>query len=1146
MGQRSVVGRRRLCGTTGVFARAGAETLESRQLLDGGPVLVIGDARVGDVPVMNAPAIVKKELVGSVAAPALAPPVTSTVVSIPDANLETAIRDALGKPSGDITQADMEGLTCIYANGQEISDLSGLEYATNLTELYLDDNQVSDLSPLAGMTDLRILYLDDNDVTDLSPVAGLTSLTGLYLSNNQISDLSPMAGLTGIGRLFLCDNQIVDLSPLAGLTGMGCLWLSGNQISNLSPLAGLTGIWSLYLDSNQISDLSPLAGITGLRGLSESENQTINLMPPPGPELDLSNNQIIDLSPLAGLTQMKCLYLDGNRITDLSPLAGMKWLWVLALDGNQIIDLSPLAGMTELWQLRLADNQISDLSPLAGMTEMSELDLSSNQISDLLPLAGMTKLDYLDLDYNHLDVSPGSAAMQVIQPLLDAGVLVRYALRRPENDPFASATTITGWVWVRATNVDATKETGEPDHAGNAGGASVWWNWTASADGAVQIDTIGSSFNTTLGVYTGTDVWALTLVASDDDNGGSGASKLTFDAVAGTTYRIAVDGYDGQTGTVALKINPAASLDAVNIPDAKLEGAIRDALGKPSGDITRADMESLTYVFTFELGISDLSGLEYATRLTDLNLDFNQISDLSPLAGLTGLARLWLNGNQVSDLSPLARLTGLRYLDLGGTQVSNLWPVARLKGLTWLSLFGAQVSDLSPVAGMTGLKQLYLCNNQISDLSPLAELTGLRELNLSQNQISDVSPLAGLTGLNELCLTDNYLDVSDGSDAMQVIRGMQWAGVKVTYRPQYRISLSANSVAENCPIGVVVGTLSSGSSAVHDMFTYSLVSGTGSGGNHLFAIAGSQLITNAVFDYDDKSHYSIRVRMTDSNGQYSVEKVFSVRIMPEPGTFTAKHSLTLSEADGDAAKITIRGGGEGVLQADNTIALTGTTARTVLTIAVNRGAAGDGLFHLSGITSEGLLRGINASAVIVSGQVYLNTLDQASGKAKVSLKFRQISDADVRVRGLSVEAIVVGGAVTDSRISTTGSVGQFRAAALLDSDILVGVDTSFAGQFAGGGDFIDSTARLGNLRITGEKLFSRSRYPASVADSHISAPSVGTVSLVNVAATFDPIVHVMTDTGVLKVSRTKLVNEEMVGSGTWKKAGVRPAIWEVV
>lgn len=123
------------------------------------------------------------------------------------------------------------------------------------------------------------------------------------------------------------------------------------------------------------------------------------------------------------------------------------------------------------------------------------------------------------------------------------------------NDDFANAATITGNATVTGTNVGATKETGEPDHAGAQGGASVWWNWTAPAAGQYTVSTLGSSFDTLLAVYTGATVDALTVIASNDDdpNGGS-TSQLTFAAVAGTTYRIAVDGFSGATGDIVLSV----------------------------------------------------------------------------------------------------------------------------------------------------------------------------------------------------------------------------------------------------------------------------------------------------------------------------------------------------------------------------------------------------------------------------------------------------------------------------------------------------------------------------------------------------------------------------------------------------------------
>ena len=123
------------------------------------------------------------------------------------------------------------------------------------------------------------------------------------------------------------------------------------------------------------------------------------------------------------------------------------------------------------------------------------------------------------------------------------------AASAPANDAFAAARALTGQSGtVTGSNVGATRETGEPTIAGNAGGQSVWFSWTAPATGTATVDTVGSSFDTLLGVYTGSSVSALTLVASNDDLSSSTyQSRVTFSAAAGATYRIAVDGYHSNT-----------------------------------------------------------------------------------------------------------------------------------------------------------------------------------------------------------------------------------------------------------------------------------------------------------------------------------------------------------------------------------------------------------------------------------------------------------------------------------------------------------------------------------------------------------------------------------------------------------------------
>jgi len=145
----------------------------------------------------------------------------------------------------------------------------------------------------------------------------------------------------------------------------------------------------------------------------------------------------------------------------------------------------------------------------------------------------------------------------------------------PANDMLTNASVITGTAaTVTGSNVGATKEAGEPNHAGNQGGMSVWWTWTAPTNGPVTLDTIGSSFDTLLAVYTGSNVSSLSAVASNDDGAANGASVLTFSAVAGTAYSIAVDGYNAGVGPPGFAPDAAHGSIVLNLWEGPLPPSI--------------------------------------------------------------------------------------------------------------------------------------------------------------------------------------------------------------------------------------------------------------------------------------------------------------------------------------------------------------------------------------------------------------------------------------------------------------------------------------------------------------------------------------------------------------------------------------------
>ena len=251
--------------------------------------------------------------------------VAGAPVDIPDANLRAAIETALGvAPGAPITAGEIATLTELRAPNANISDLTGLEGATNLTTLNLghvyeggrpiNSNSLSNISLLAGLTNLTELRLGFNLIENISPLAGLTNLTFLDLTGNSVSNIAPVANLTKLTHLDLDGNALSNISAVAGLTNLTFLDIWGTPISDISPVADLTKLTTLGLGHNNISDISPVAGLTNLTGLY------------------LPRNHITDLSSLSSLTNLKTLWLNHNSISDLSPLVANTGLG----DGDEV------------------------------------------------------------------------------------------------------------------------------------------------------------------------------------------------------------------------------------------------------------------------------------------------------------------------------------------------------------------------------------------------------------------------------------------------------------------------------------------------------------------------------------------------------------------------------------------------------------------------------------------------------------------------------------------------------------------------------------------------------------------------------------------------------------------------------------------
>lgn len=181
---------------------------------------------------------------------------------------------------------------------------------------------------------------------------------------------------------------------------------------------------------------------------------------------------------------------------------------------------------------------------------------TGNSIETIVPVASSRATDGTPsstFTFSAISDTPYSIAIDGVNG--ESGVYILKWIYTDQNSPynqFTNALPIGGFVGqVISENYYADVESGEPTHAGDPGGKSIWFKWKAPGNFHVRFETVGSNFDTLLAVYVGESLEnGLTSIISNDDQDTITTSRVSFDAIAGTVYRIAVDG-SSQRGTEA-------------------------------------------------------------------------------------------------------------------------------------------------------------------------------------------------------------------------------------------------------------------------------------------------------------------------------------------------------------------------------------------------------------------------------------------------------------------------------------------------------------------------------------------------------------------------------------------------------------------
>lgn len=353
---------------------------------------------------------------------------------MPDKKLQNALKVILGK-NVPLTPTNLAKLTSADLSFDNLTDLTGLQYATKLQKLNLNGNKLTALTALQSLTNLQTLSVASNNITDLSPLHSLSKLTvfDFHVNNAKIQpDLTPLAS-TSLQNLNLAGDNYGDtpekLGALANLPHLTTISLvlnkltsvpafapnapltsvdvSGNKITDPSSLAKYPNLTYLGISSNKISDWQPLASLSNLTTLIAGNNpqtnisvlnkltklQKLNLS-----QVGLTNQSLNQL--VANMTNLQSLSIDFNSgITDLTLLAKLKNLTYLNFSNDAVSDLTPLSNLTNLTTLSFLSNQVSDVTPLQKLTNLATLTFLRNHVLDLSPLKNLNNLQYLNANF---------------------------------------------------------------------------------------------------------------------------------------------------------------------------------------------------------------------------------------------------------------------------------------------------------------------------------------------------------------------------------------------------------------------------------------------------------------------------------------------------------------------------------------------------------------------------------------------------------------------------------------------------------------------------------------------------------------------------------------------------------------------------
>src|ERR1043166_9395436 len=309
-------------------------------------------------------------------------------LAIPDPGLNAAIRDALHKPGGALTEQDLLRLVSLIAGGRNIKRTDGLDGAANLNSLDLDSNSLTNFSLPGSLTKLQLLDVSFNSLAQCSIPRDLTNLETISLQGNLLSNFTLPLALIGLTELDLSLNELTSFTLPSDTTNLVSLTLFANQLTSLSFPENLNRLASLDLEANRLPALEFPSGLINLGTLILRGNQLTNLSFPEDMTnltfVDIGENQLAALTMPAPLPKLSFLRRSANNLTSLLLPPGMTNLQSIFLNGNQLTNLTLPSGLTNLVQLDVRSNQLQTITLPPDVFSLRSIVMDGNPLRTLI------------------------------------------------------------------------------------------------------------------------------------------------------------------------------------------------------------------------------------------------------------------------------------------------------------------------------------------------------------------------------------------------------------------------------------------------------------------------------------------------------------------------------------------------------------------------------------------------------------------------------------------------------------------------------------------------------------------------------------------------------------------------------------------